>query len=416
MYIATMPFSSVTCLFLLIYVLLVLPERVLSFAPSDDGRCSVRPIRDATTTILHDFGESKQGNNNIVNSKTLTSLPKGISPFEKSKGENVQKELRGLALSALLRGINDQPAHVLLEVEFPPFLGGEDAKSQFDDFDNVQELNKNRDWCIELLPLLKGSLQSTQTNIWLVLPDLKEVELAKQEWTGKLYRDAASFTSIEAITQHYCSSNSRRSSSNNNNNNSSSNKNSQEGPEYSKPWGATLARFANQLIKGDSENSSNASGLLGDERSLDPLQDNCCDLHLICQPGNGGPVEDWINVKAFHDAAGGNIPTCIVNGALDKVRDGYYAPIIFPKLAKTFDFYKSFEAMLFLKPISDKGIYGWVFRVYPEPWQVILQTPVRDKNDQLVIQETVALVSDTRPSYQKSVQALLQTSATIAQR
>jgi hypothetical protein len=255
--------------------------------------------------------------------------------------------------------------------------------------------------------LLKGGLKSTQNNIWLVLPDLKEVELAKQEWTGKLYRDAASFTSIEAITQHYCSSNRSRSSSSNNN---SSSKNSQEGPEYSKPWGATLAGFANQLLKGDSENSSNASGLLGDERSLDSLQDNCCDLHLICQPGNGGPVEDWINVKAFYDAAGGNIPTCIVNGALDKVRDGYYAPIIFPK------FYKSFEAMLFLKPISDKGIYGWVFRVYPEPWQVILQTPVRDKNDQLVIQETVALVSDTRPSYQTTVQALLQTSATIAQR
>jgi Domain of unknown function (DUF1995) len=226
------------------------------------------------------------------------------------------------------------------------------------------------------------------------LPDLKEVELAKNEWTGKRYRDAASFTSIETVTQHYAASSSSTSQ------------------EYSKPWGASFAAFANQLLNDGGGNvedakSSNGSGLLGDERALDTLQGDGCSLHFVCQPGNGGPVEDWINVKAFHDAAGGTVPTCIVNGALDKVRDGYYAPFIFPKLAKTFDFYKSFEAMLFLKPVSDKGLYGWVFRVYPEPWQVILQTPVRDAKDQLVIEETVALVRDSRPSYQEAVQALL---------
>jgi hypothetical protein len=121
-------------------------------------------------------------------------------------------------------------------------------------------------------------------------------------------------------------------------------------------------------------------------------------------------VEDWINVKAFHDASDG-VPTCVVNGALDKVRDGYYAPFIFPNLAKTFEFYRSFEPMLFLKPVSDKGVYGWVFRVYPEPWQVVLQTPVRNKKDELEIQESVALVSEKRPTYQEAVQALLAESS-----
>ena len=57
----------------------------------------------------------------------------------------------------------------------------------------------------------------------------------------------------------------------------------------------------------------------------------------------------------------------IVNGALDKVRDGYYPGIFFPKLAATVDrFYKKFESVFYLKPISDKGVYGWLYRVYPE--------------------------------------------------
>ena len=128
----------------------------------------------------------------------------------------------------------------------------------------------------------------------------------------------------------------------------------------------------------------------------------------------GGPVEDWINVNIFHDASDANIPTCIVNGALDKVRDGYYAPFIFPKLAKTFDFYRAFEAVFFLKPVSDKGVYGWIYRVYPEPWQVVLQTPTKNNEGQIVgVEDTVALVSDTRPSYTECVQALLSTAVSL---
>ncbi|KAL3924441.1 MAG: hypothetical protein SGARI_006035, partial [Bacillariaceae sp.] len=278
----------------------------------------------------------------------------------------------------MLQGLKD--GRLCLEVEFPPLLGGDAAKSQFDDFDNVQELNKNRDWCVELLPSLNSKLNNNKgrdnNNVWFILPDLKEVELCKDEWGGKRYRDAASFSSIEAVTEHYSGNGGSGSGDG--------------GGEYSKPWGATFAGFANQLVSGGGGDGDNSGpGLLGDQRALDTLEGDC-NLHLVCQPGNGGPVEDWINVKAFHDASGG-VPTCVVNGALDKVRDGYYAPFIFPKLAKTFDFYRSFEAMLFLKPISDKGLYGWIFRVYPEPWQVILQTPVRNKKDELEIEDSVAL-------------------------
>ena len=310
----------------------------------------------------------------IANQQGLSSLPKDISPFEKSsaKRRDVQGDFRKIAQSSIQKALKN--GLLKLEIDFPPLLGGDQSKTQFDDFDNVQELNKNRDWCIELLP----TLTTTKPN-WFILPDLKEVELAKEEWGGQRYRQAGVFTSIEAVTDHYSSDG------------------------YAKPWGATFASGMSNLLGG----SEGDSGLLGDQESLDSLEEEPAKFHLVCQPGNGGPVEDWINVKAIHETAGGNVPTCIVNGALDKVRDGYYAPFIFPKLAKTFDFYRSFEAIFFLKPVSDKGVYGWVYRVYPEPWQVVLQTPKRDNKGQLVVEDTVALVSDTRPEYAECVQALL---------
>jgi hypothetical protein len=271
-----------------------------------------------------------------------------------------------------------------LELDFPPLLGGDQSKTQFDDFDNVQELNKNRDWCIELLPNLAQSI----TPIWFILPDLKEVELAKEDWMGQRFRQAGVFTCIEAVADHYSSMAGESS--------------------YAKPWGSTFASGMSSLLGG----SSGDAGLLGNQESLDELETSTvASFHLVCQPGNGGPVEDWINVKAIHESAGGAIPTCIVNGALDKVRDGYYAPFIFPKLAKTFSFYRGFEAVFFLKPISDKGVYGWIYRVYPEPWQVVLQTPLKNENGQVSVQDRVALVSETRPCYQECVQALLATAA-----
>lgn len=101
--------------------------------------------------------------------------------------------------------------------------------------------------------------------------------------------------------------------------------------------------------------------------------------------------------------------TCIVNGALDKVRGGYYPPVFFPALAKTMPFYEQFETAFYLKPISDKGQYGWLYRVYPEPWQVILQTAQqkkRGKETMMTVENTVVLVAEQRPSYQQAVDVL----------
>jgi hypothetical protein len=279
-------------------------------------------------------------------------------------------------------------------------IGGDLSKTNFDDFDNVQELNANSDFCAQFLPTLAGSGAGSSTgskrDIWFVLPDDKECELAKTEWTGQRFRKAAKFTSIRAATCATAGTN-----------------------EFALAWGSSIASTFDKLKGGD--------GILADSSTLDDLTDAAATattttttttterLHLVCQPGSGGPVEDWINVEKLHNAASSiladkTVVTCVVNGALDKVRDGYYAAVFFPALAATVPFYKQFQSVFFLKPVSDKGMYGWLYRVYPEPWQVILQTarPVQ-KGDETVmtVENTVALVSESRPSYQEAVQAML---------
>ena len=261
-----------------------------------------------------------------LNALKISELPTGISPFEKAnaKNSNISEQLRQKALTSLQQALQNKLR--LLEIDFPPLLA--EGKTLFDDFDNVQELTQNVNWCVELLPALCNS-----RNVWFVLPDTKEVQLAKEEWTGQRYRQAP-YTTIQAVVEEY-------------------------NAEYSKPWGATFA---------DAMQSLTSNNVLGDASTLDDISNAPRpSLHFICQPGNGGPVEDWINCETLHNNSSKETSTVIVNGALDKVRDGYYPAVFFPKLAATVDrFYRNFEPLLILKPISNKGVYGWLYRVYPE--------------------------------------------------
>lgn len=316
-----------------------------------------------------------------------SSLPRGISPFERSasKSLDIQGEIRKLARSAIAKASRD--GKTLMELEFPPSVGGDRSKTQFDDLDNISELDSNRDWCVQFAPTLKEKNLLLADEVWLIFPDDKETELAKREWKGTRYRSAGRFTSIRAALTSVCGGE----------------------EQVSKAWGSNFASAMNKLQGGD--------GILGDSSTLDSLDSTIeSRLHLICQPGNGGPVEDWINVEKLHRASGNKIVSLVVNGALDKVRNGYYPSLFFPALAATVPFYRDFEAVFWLKPISDQGLYGWLYRVYPEPWQVILQSVVpenRGTKTITAVKDTVALVSKKRPSYQESVNALVQASKTL---
>lgn len=200
-----------------------------------------------------------------LQAQKLSDLPKGISPFE--KGDYNPQDLRSQFWKAAGRALDQvrrdntsgkrtqQQQQNLLEIEFPPLLFK--GKSQFDDFDNVQELDLNRDWCIEWLPLLKNS-NNINAVVWLILPDVKECELAKQEWKGSRYRDAAQFTTIEAVTRHYATT---------------ATTSATQTADYKKPWGATFASGMSNLLTGGGD-------LLGDSGALDQLEGSP-DIHLI---------------------------------------------------------------------------------------------------------------------------------------
>ncbi len=336
---------------------------------------------------------------------------------------DIQGDIRSRAQRAVQQAMTDGYGRCL-EVEFPPLLGGQRSASQFDDFDNIQELDQNRDWCVQfapqLLPFAKSLFQKRSNSedpwIWLIFGDSKECQLAQEEWSGQRYQQAAKFTTIEAVTKLYTSTN--------------TNSNDSSSSSYSAPWGAAFAstmskllgksqdESANSLVKqqADSSYSSNASSTTTASAATPAI-------HLICQPGNGGPVEDWINIQVLHTCAWNpSVVTIVVNGALDKVRDGYYPSFAFPKLAKTIPFYQSFTQAFYLKPIYEQGLYGWLYRQYPEPWQVILQTK-QDEEEAIkiisnrrqrggrLVEERIALISEQRPTYRQAVQALVQAAA-----
>lgn len=334
-------------------------------------------------------------------SSSLTPLPAGISPFEKSLSKNldIQGDFRKLAKEAVSAAINDKKntgQESLLEIEFPPLLGGDKSKSQFDDFDNIQELDSNKDWTMQFAPLFFDSTTNSGNEYidgktWLIFPDLKECELARVEWQGSRY-NAATFSTIEAVTEFLDGEGS-----------------------YSAPWGAAIAKGVNSIMgSATASDKEGDAGLLGDTDSLSalPTDDSGrpipATLNLVIQPGNGGPVEDWINCEKIYNAAPDSTMV-IVNGALDKVRNYYYPSIFFPKLAATVErFYKKFDSVFYLKPISDKGVYGWLYRVYPEPWQVVLQTVKEGKNGANYVEDTVVYVSEERPSYNEALSRMLE--------
>ena len=205
--------------------------------------------------------------------------------------------------------------------------------------------------------------------------------MAKKEWAGNRYQEAT-FTTIEAVTNFVSDA---------------------TGSSYDAPWGSNLISGLSKVLGGDEGDA----GLLGDQTSLDLLTDDAT-LWLVIQPGNGGPVEDWVNCEVMHNMQK-DTSFVIINGALDKVRGGFYPKIFFPKLAATVDrFYKKFESVFYLKPFSDKGVYGWLFRVYPEPWQVVWENVRPGKDGNAEVKYITVAVLEKRPSYADVVKMLVE--------
>jgi hypothetical protein len=255
-------------------------------------------------------------------SSALTALPPGLDDYTRASA-------RGGALSAIRRSASAAIGRALaagvehLEVEFPPLI---ETKGQFDDFSNVEVLDANRDFAMQLALESEIVANAAADKLWLVFADDGEVELAEEAWPGQLYA-AATITSIAAAV-------------------------SGVGETPLKPFGAWAVRSKAEAAAVKAKSAPAAS------------------LHLCVQPGDGGPMEDWLNLELLKRD---ETPLICLNGALDKVTSGYYSNFLNPKLGECAGrFYSKFEQVYYCKPIGSGR--GWLFRSFPEEWQLHRQT------------------------------------------
>lgn len=257
----------------------------------------------------------------------LTRLP-NVSPGG-GAGSDVLVQVRRDVVAAL--GQAQASGVKKMEVEFPPTLG---TRGVFDDVSSFEELDANRDWCVQL-SVMAGVQQPEPSALWLIFADADEARLAKEAWPGRAFQRASVTTIADAVRA--C------------------------GGEPEEPMG-TVANAARQKLLGDL--GLGPKGTAGAELSQASLQ-------LVVQPGNSGPVEDWLNLETLFYTSEA-IPLVVVNGALDKLRSGYYPKLFFPKLVDcSRRFYQDFEALYYLRPLAAGA--GWLFRVFPEPWQLARQ-------------------------------------------
>ena len=284
----------------------------------------------------------------------LTPLPSGLNEFSRLSGRagvisSIRRSVAAATGKALANG------QELLEVEFPPLL---ETKTQFDDFTNVDVLDANRDFGVQLA--LEPELQAaaSKEELWLIFADAGEADLAREAWPGAMYGSA---------TQTYISSAVKA-----------------VGGEPLMPMGSSALSLA-----------SSFGGLFGGPSPppAPAAPPPPAALQLVVQPGDGGPMEDWLDLELLRQPS---TPMLCLNGAIDKVTSGYYSNLLNPKLAACAErFYSQFESVYFLKPIGSGR--GWLFRVYPEDWQLYRQT-----REDLVCIETY----DERPTPQQCVDRL----------
>ena len=142
----------------------------------------------------------------------------------------------------------------LLEVEFPPLL---ETKTQFDDFSNVEVLDANRDFGVQLALEQELCRATGEGNLWLCFADEGEAKLAREAWPGAMY-GAATQTYIAAAVKAL-------------------------GGDPLMPMGSSALGAVTML-----------SSFFGGSPPPPPPEMGMPppSLQLVVQPGDGGPMED----------------------------------------------------------------------------------------------------------------------------
>jgi hypothetical protein len=222
----------------------------------------------------------------------LTVPPPGLNEFVRSSERvgtlaTIRRSAAAAVGRALANGIE------LVEVEFPPLI---ETKSQFDDFSNVEELDANRDFGVQLALEPEIASFAPGEKLWLCFADDGEAKLAREAWPGKRYAEATQTSIAGAIGM--------------------------VGLKALRPLGSSAADAAGSLA---------AMLGLASKPPPPPAPAPPAALHLVVQPGNGGPMEDWLNLEILRHPG---TPMVCLNGALDKVTSGYYSDLLNPKLGE----------------------------------------------------------------------------------
>ncbi|KAJ1426043.1 hypothetical protein B484DRAFT_450837 [Ochromonadaceae sp. CCMP2298] len=93
-------------------------------------------------------------------------------------------------------------------------------------------------------------------------------------------------------------------------------------------------------------------------------------LMVVVNPGFN--VEEWIQLAKIETPAS----IIIINGNLDRLRNGYYPWFFYPELTKVTDsFYRKFTQAYFVSPIAVSGDFlgAWLCKTHLSDWQVLVR-------------------------------------------
>ena len=112
-------------------------------------------------------------------------------------------------------------------------------------------------------------------------------------------------------------------------------------------------------------------------------------LMIVINPGFN--VEEWIKLAKINTDAS----IIIINGSLERLRNGYYPRVFYPELGRVSEsYYSRFAQSYCISPVAVGGDCqgAWLCKVYPDDWQLL----IRSRSGQFQVKQTYA--TEPKPS------------------
>lgn len=113
------------------------------------------------------------------------------------------------------------------------------------------------------------------------------------------------------------------------------------------------------------------TSLNGASKEIMNREDAKPEVMIAVNPGFN--VEEWIELANINTDS----IVIVINGNLDRLRNGYYPSIFYPGLTKvTNNYYKKFIQAYFIQSIAVSGdSYGsWLTKIYSENWKLLIKS------------------------------------------